>query len=738
MKIIFAGALAALVLIAAAPVAAQTPVLLLAQDSTANGAPVLRDAADYDWDVTEMPNLLGEANLQTLSQYDAVVVWSNQGLSDPQSVVAGDALAAYVDQGGCVIEAVFSQYSTSFDIQGRWRTENYSCIAPTASNIYSSGSLGTVNQPGHPIMAGVQTVTVNSYRTGDTTLLPGANTVASYTDGQILVAAREDKPGRVVWVGWYPGQPAGNGGDWQRLFNQAVDWCVEQFRASPGGPYNIEEGTATVELDATSSRGDIDSYAWDLNNDGVFDDATGPTVTFDTSNLDGPSSFPIALRVNGPGDMEDIANTTIEVTNVAPTLVSEPPLNASVGVAYEYTLLVDDPGIRFDEPMYSVVAGPEGTVIDLQGVLTWTPPLEALDTEASFEVLVDDGDEGTATQSWTVMVTAPDEDADGIPDEFDNCVQIANPEQLNFDGDEFGDVCDPDDDNDAVIDADDNCPRIPNQAQGDNDGDGDGDACDGDDDNDFVPDVEDNCPFVTNPGQGDSDGNGIGDACDNDADADSIKDDVDNCPAVANIDQADLDGDGMGDACDDDADGDGLNTQREAELGTDALNPDTDGDGLTDSDEDGRGTNPLVRDTDEDGIGDGDEVAQGLNPLSADSDEDGVLDGDEGPLGTDPLNPDSDADGLSDGRELELGTDPVRADSDSGSVNDGDEVARGTNPNDASDDVATDGPDAGNNGNEPDASDDGGDSSPNTDEACACRAPAAPLVWDLSSLWRRR
>lgn len=37
----------------------------------------------------------------------------------------------------------------------------------------------------------------------------------------------------------------------------------------------------------------------------------------------------------------------------------------------------------------------------------------------------------------------PDADDDGVPDDEDNCVDVANPGQENVDGDEFGDACDP-------------------------------------------------------------------------------------------------------------------------------------------------------------------------------------------------------------------------------------------------------------------------------------------------------
>jgi hypothetical protein len=70
-----------------------------------------------------------------------------------------------------------------------------------------------------------------------------------------------------------------------------------------------------------------------------------------------------------------------------------------------------------------------------------------------------------------------DSDGDGVADIVDNCVRVANPDQMDKDGNFRGDACD-DFDKDGVINTKDNCPDHPNTQQLDTDGDGLGDVCD--------------------------------------------------------------------------------------------------------------------------------------------------------------------------------------------------------------------------------------------------------------------
>ena len=191
-------------------------------------------------------------------------------------------------------------------------------------------------------------------------------------------------------------------------------------------------------------------------------------------------------------------------------------------------------------------------------------------------------DEGCFDQDGdgTVDCLQMDTDEDGFPDGGDNCPNLPNPDQADFDLDGQGDVCDPDKDGDGFTVADGDCSDYhayvyPGATEGcngddedcdgvidegfpDSDEDGTADCVDLDDDDDGLMDPEDNCPLIANLDQLDTDGDHDGDACDTDDENDGVPDDEDNCPLTENYSQGDLDGDGDGDACDPDADGDGI------------------------------------------------------------------------------------------------------------------------------------------------------------------------------------
>ncbi|MBV31814.1 MAG: hypothetical protein CMK36_00035 [Porticoccaceae bacterium] len=115
-----------------------------------------------------------------------------------------------------------------------------------------------------------------------------------------------------------------------------------------------------------------------------------------------------------------------------------------------------------------------------------------------------------------------DFDDDGVGNNRDNCRDVANANQLNTDGDLFGNVCDSDDDNDGEPDDIDKFPLDYNE-QLDTDGDGIGNNADTDDDGDNVPDSADAFPLDSSESF-DTDADGIGNNVDTDDDGDHVLD----------------------------------------------------------------------------------------------------------------------------------------------------------------------------------------------------------------------
>lgn len=92
-----------------------------------------------------------------------------------------------------------------------------------------------------------------------------------------------------------------------------------------GGPYTIAEG-ATLALDASATVASASAtYAWDLDGDGAYDDATGATPTVPAATLaalglgDGPvGPLAVGLQVTD-GPVVATAAGTVTVTATAPT-----------------------------------------------------------------------------------------------------------------------------------------------------------------------------------------------------------------------------------------------------------------------------------------------------------------------------------------------------------------------------------------------------------------------------------
>ena len=179
--------------------------------------------------------------------------------------------------------------------------------------------------------------------------------------------------------------------------------------ADAGGPYTVDEGS-TVALDATASHdadGDPLTYDWGFDEDGVFDDATGPTPVFNLTADDAVIS--VAVRVYD-GLNEDTATADLTVLNVAPDFDPQADETVNEGVTVSRLVTFGDPGA---DTWDVAVDWGDGTAPDTAlGLTTREMPVSHVYADngaytVSLAVLDDDGGSGTGSFTVTVLNVAP-------------------------------------------------------------------------------------------------------------------------------------------------------------------------------------------------------------------------------------------------------------------------------------------------------------------------------------------
>ena len=210
----------------------------------------------------------------------------------------------------------------------------------------------------------------------------------------------------------------GDGGITSRVFAVEVGDVAPAFNGL-AGPVRVDEGTTlTVQAELTKAWADAATWALEWGDGESTTGAVGPGVVSqivagDHVYTDEGTYVANLSAVDDDGSLVS-AEHTIEVVNVAPTIVSEPPLLAVLGRPYRYHVEVDDPG---DDTMtYAVTSGPPGMAFD-GATLTWDlTPADLNRSPIPVAIRVDDGDGGEALQDWEIATTFADEDMDGVPD----------------------------------------------------------------------------------------------------------------------------------------------------------------------------------------------------------------------------------------------------------------------------------------------------------------------------------
>ncbi len=182
--------------------------------------------------------------------------------------------------------------------------------------------------------------------------------------------------------------------------------------ADVGGPYTADEGSSIVlSGTGTDPAGDLDplTFAWDLDNDGNFDDAADASPTVDLTGVDGPGVLEVSLRVSDGDGGEAVASTSITVNNLPPTITSvsnDGPIveGGSSTITVTVTVTATDPASLGDPLNYEFDCDNDGTFEIGPQFSETTSCSFAVHGAYPVDVKVTDGDGGEAVGATTVIV----------------------------------------------------------------------------------------------------------------------------------------------------------------------------------------------------------------------------------------------------------------------------------------------------------------------------------------------
>ena len=162
----------------------------------------------------------------------------------------------------------------------------------------------------------------------------------------------------------------------------------------------------SYDVEASDGNGDILTYSLDIPANGMTIDGSTGLIQWTPGSTQTGSSY-VKVRVedgNGGADTQSFFINVAASSNAAPTIDSTAPLTATVDELYTYDVSASD--ADGDPLTFALTQSPAGmSITSSTGLIQWTP---GVSQEGSHPVTVsvDDGNSGTDTQSFTVVVSS--------------------------------------------------------------------------------------------------------------------------------------------------------------------------------------------------------------------------------------------------------------------------------------------------------------------------------------------
>lgn len=229
---------------------------------------------------------------------------------------------------------------------------------------------------------------------------------------------------------------------------------------------DVENAAPTLELNTGVNVGEGEDLNIEVTaRDSGIDDVISVTVQFqgqiEEFDLypDASRRFTLPTQDNG---FIDITATAVDdagaqsafysarafIENRPPFIPPFIPSPAIEGSSYSQVIPADDPAGLNDALFFSLIEPPENVEIDrISGLLLWNPTYEDfLNSPITFDLLIEDEDGGRLERAVTIPVLPRDEDADGIPDTYEQmscerfspCLDSGDPDDAALDSDGDG------------------------------------------------------------------------------------------------------------------------------------------------------------------------------------------------------------------------------------------------------------------------------------------------------------